>query len=308
MKDSINFYYNLSISEVENWGAIYRFQMDGQYFYFVPFKRTQNELNDILLISKELKAKKIDVHDILFNKFGKVMTGVSNQNYVLLRPIGDIYEEFDLFSMIKLNDILILNSTKSGLYRNSWAELWSSKIDYFEYQVHELGKSKSLILDTFSYYVGLGENAISYVNITTSKYNMSFLDKITLSHKRIAYPNYKLNYFNPINFIFDLEVRDLAEYIKSAFFVSEDAFSILKELLKIKKFSIYSYHLLYARLLYPSYYFDIYEQIMNFYEKEDVLIPIIEKAEEYEKFLANAYFEISKYVSLERIEWLLESK
>ena len=62
-----------------------------------------------------------------------------------------------------MNNMLILNETKSKLYRNSWASLWSAKLDYFEYQVSELGKDKPLILDSFSYYLGLGENAISYL-------------------------------------------------------------------------------------------------------------------------------------------------
>lgn len=308
MKDSINFYYNLNISEVENWNTVYRFQINKQYFYFAPFKRTLNELNDIILVSKELKARNIEVHDILLNKFGKAFTNISNQNYVLLRPIGDIYEEYDLLSILKLNNNLTLNPAKSKLYRNTWAELWSSKIDYFEYQIHELGKGKSLVLDTFSYYIGLGENAISYVVATTLKYRISPLDKIGLSHKRVAYPNYKLNFFNPLTFIFDLEVRDIAEYIKSAFFAEEDALNILKEVLRLKRFTIYSYQLFYARLLYPSYYFDVYERIMNDEEKEEALIPYIEKAEDYEKFLANAYYEISKYAQIERVEWLLVKK
>lgn len=308
MKDSIHFYYDLNVLEVLNWGPIYQFQINKDNFYFVPFKRTQNELNDLLIISRELKMKGIEAHDILFNKYGNVLTNISNQNYVLLHPLGDIYEEFDIRSILQFQEKLIINNDKRGMYHNSWASLWSSKIDYFEYQIHELGKGKTLILDTFSYYVGLGENAISYMNVITGKYSMSSFDRISLSHKRIAYPNYKLNFLNPLNFIIDLDVRDFAEYIKSAFFASGDALSILKELLRIKKFSIYSYHLLYARLLYPTYYFDIYEKIMNNDEKEDALIPIIEKASDYEIFLRDAYYEISKYGPLERIEWLLAKK
>lgn len=308
MKDSIHFYYDLNVLEVLNWGPIYQFQINKDNFYFVPFKRTQNELNDLLIISRELKTKGIEAHDILFNKYGNVLTNISNQNYVLLHPLGDIYEEFDIRSILQFQEKLIINNDKRGMYHNSWASLWSSKIDYFEYQIHELGKGKPLILDTFSYYVGLGENAISYMNVITNKYSLSSFDRISLSHKRISYPNYKLNFLNPLNFIIDLDVRDFAEYIKSAFFASGDALSILKELLRIKKFSIYSYHLLYARLLYPTYYFDIYEKIMNNDEKEDALIPIIEKASDYEIFLRDAYYEISKYGPLERIEWLLAKK
>ena len=86
----------------------------------------------------------------------------------------------------------------------------------FEYQVRELGLDKKVIQESFSYYLGLAENAISYVNNTTLKYN-SFNSKVTLSHRRIFYPNFKINFLNPLSFIFDLEVRDIAEYLKAMF-------------------------------------------------------------------------------------------
>ena len=203
---------------------------------------------------------------------------------------------------------MLINSPKSHLYRISWAKLWSDKIDYFEYQISELGQGKDLILNSFSYYIGLGENAISYVTNTLNKYKPTNLDKICLSHRRIKFPNYKLNYFNPLSFIFDYEIRDIAEFIKSAFFSNEDALNYLKQALKTTNFSIFSLSLLYARLLYPTYYFDLYEQIMNNEENEEKLIPLIEKIDNYEKFLQEAYLEINKYAPIDRIEWLLKKE
>ena len=308
MKDIIKYYYNLNIESVEDWDSIYRFKWNKSEYYFVPLKRTERELIDLVEISKELKMRGLECHDIILNKFGKLITNVYEANYILLKPIGDIYEEYDLKEMIKINNALILTPNKSDLYRNSWSKLWSDKIDYFEYQIHELGKDKEIILDSFSYYIGLGENAISYVNNTNSKYKKTGLDRISLSHRRIKYPNYKLNYLNPLSFIFDLEVRDIAEYIKSAFFAGEDALSYLKETLKITRFTIYSLELLYARLIYPSYYFDVYENIMNNKEEEEKLIPIIEKVDDYEDFLRDAYLEMNKYAPIEGIAWIIDKK
>ena len=308
MKDMINYYYNFNVESVEDWDTIYTFKWQNENFYFVPLKRSERELIDLTLVSKELKTRGIECHDLIINKFGKLITNIYEANYILLKPIGNIDEEYDLQSMIKINNSLVLNPNKSNLYRNSWAKLWSDKIDYFEYQVHELGRGKEIILDSFSYYIGLGENAISYIDNTNRKYKKTGLDRICLSHRRIKYPNYKLNYLNPLSFIFDLEVRDIAEYIKSAFFAGENALSYLKEALAITKFSIYSLELLYARLLYPSYYFDIYEKIMNNEEEEEKLIPIIEASDAYEEFLKNAYIEINKYAPIEGISWILDKK
>ena len=307
MKDIINYYYNFNIASVEDWDSIFIFTYKKEKFYFVPFKRTERELIDLVEITKELKARGLECHDLILNKFGKLITNVYETNYILLKPIGDIYEEYDIKDMLKINSNLILTPHKSNLYRNSWSKLWSDKIDYFEYQIHELGKNHEIILDSFSYYIGLGENAISYVNNASLKYQKASNDRICLSHRRIKYPNYKLNFLNPLSFIFDLEVRDIAEYIKSAFFAGADALSYLKETLRIAKFSVYSLELLYARLLYPSYYFDIYEAIMNDLESEEKLIPIIEKADEYEDFLRDAYLEINKYAPIEGIDWLIKN-
>ena len=308
MKDMINYFYNLNIEIVEDWDNIFTFKWNKEEFYFVPLNRTERELIDLVQISKELKNRGLECHDMILNKFGKLITNVYEANYILLKPIGNTKEEFEIKDMIKINNFLILTPNKSNLYRNSWSKLWSDKIDYFEYQIHELGKDKEIILDSFSYYIGLGENAISYVNSTNKKYQKTSLDYICLSHRRIKYPNYKLNYLNPLSFIFDLEVRDIAEYIKSAFFEGADALSYLKETLKISRFTTYSLELLYARLLYPSYYFDVYESIMNNKEEEEKLIPIIEKADDYEDFLKDAYTEMNKYAPIERIAWILDKK
>ena len=308
MKESLNYYYNLNLGEVEKWGSIYRFKYNNEYYYFVPIKRIDNELEDIVNVSKELKLRNIPVHDLILNKFNKLITNVLNTNYCLIKPIKDIYLEYDLKDIINLNNNLKLNSHKSNLYRNNWGKLWSDKIDYFEYQIHELGKNKPIILNSFSYYIGLGENAISYVINANNKYEPTINDRICLSHRRINYPNYLLNYLNPLSFIFDLEVRDIAEFIKSAFFANEDALNYLKYVLKTNNFSIYSLSLLYARLLYPTYYFDLYEKIMNDEESEEILIPFIEKIDQYEIFLAEAFIEINKYAPIERIDWILKKE
>ena len=308
MKDSINYYYNLNIEEVENWDNLYRFKIKNDTFYFVPFKRNINEIDDVINISRELKERKIDVHDIILNKYGKPITNIYNENYILLRPIGDYLEEYSLLDIEKTNNIVHLNNSKSSLYRNLWVKMWSNKIDYFEYQIHELGKGKNIILDSISYYIGLGENAISYANNIINTYKISNNDLITISHRRISVPNYKLNYLNPLNFIFDLEVRDIAEYLKSAFFNNEDALNLLTSTLKIKKFTPYSLGMLYARILYPTFYFDIYEKVMNNNENEEELISIIEKTNNYQEFLKKAYLEISKYAILPRIDWIMNEK
>ena len=208
--------------------------------------------------------------------------------------------------MVKISEKLVLNNNKSNLYRNNWGTLWSEKIDYFEYQVRELSIEKDVVKNSFSYYVGMAENAISYVNNTNMKYGRDAY-QIVLSHRRVFYPNYKLNYLNPLSFVFDLEVRDIAEYLKAMFFKKDVGFCLdeLSSYLKIRHLSFYEYQMLYARLLYPTYYFDVYESVMNKNCDEEELINIIKKCDCYEEFLKKAYLEISKYAKIDKVEWII---
>lgn len=305
MKDTISFYYNIDIDTLEEKDGKYHFKYQNRDFFFVFFNRNLEELEDLLDCISEMQKKGIDVHGILINKDNSILTKINEYNYILF-SVNNCSETYDIFDIIDMNNKLTLNNYNSKLYRNNWENLWMQKVDYFEYQIRELGLDKQVIKNSFSYYIGLVENAISYVHNVKLKYPSQ--GTIVLSHRRIFYPNYKLNYLNPLSFIFDLEVRDIAEYLKAMFFSDDDESEVLEELksfLKIKRLTIYEYNMLYARLLYPSYYFDIYEEIMNKERSEEDLLKIISKNENFEEFLKKAYLEITKYAILEKVEWII---
>ena len=194
MKEIINYYYNLDILSLEEYNTYSYFKYKGEEFYFVFFNRTKEELQDILNICIELKNKGIRVHDIIINREGNLITKVGDNYYLLLKLNAVANEPINFINMCEVLNNLKLNQTNSNLYRNNWGELWSKKIDYFEYQIKELGKDKQIVLDSFSYYIGLAENAISYVNKINKVIGISNNDPITLSHRRIFYPNTNLNY------------------------------------------------------------------------------------------------------------------
>ena len=305
MKDTISFYYNIDIDTLEEKDGKYHFKYQNRDFFFVFFNRNLEELEDLLDCISEMQKKGIDIHGILINKDNSILTKINEYNYILF-SVNNCSETYDIFDIIDMNNKLTLNNYNSKLYRNNWENLWMQKVDYFEYQIRELGLDKQVIKNSFSYYIGLAENAISYVHNVKLKYPSQ--GTIVLSHRRIFYPNYKLNYLNPLSFIFDLEVRDIAEYLKAMFFSDDDESEVLEELksfLKIKRLTIYEYNMFYARLLYPSYYFDIYEEVMNKERSEEDLLKIISKNKNFEEFLKKAYLEITKYAILEKVEWII---
>ncbi len=309
MKELLKEYYNVYDNDIVENDTFSYFIFHDKKYLFMPYVRSEEEFKDLLVLNEELIKKGFPTGKFIPNKENSFFTLYEKKKYVLLEMDLNNHTEYNVIDMINFANLLVVKNTDTILYRNHWAELWSSKIDYFEYQVSQLGKDKLVILNSFSYYVGLAENAISYVNSTNKKYQKTSNEKITLQRKRVVFPNIALNYFNPIYYVIDIEIRDIASYFKSLFFNSyEDLWIEVKAYLNTRKLSIYGYQMLYARLLYPSFYFDIYEKVMEGVMEEDALIPVINKVEEYEDFLKDMYELLTKYAPIERVEWLLKKK
>ena len=305
MKETISYYYNLDVYGVEEKNSKYHFNVENKDYFFVPFYGNESDINDVLEIYNLLTSNGMVPHKICININNSFLTKVDECNYVLLET-DKTNEKFDIISIKDFAKNNVIITDQSHLIRSNWIDLWSKKIDYFEYQIKELALDKEIVKNSCGYYIGLAENAISYVDNTIKLYER-FQSSLVLSHRRIYYPNYKINFLNPLTLIYDYKVRDPAEYLKSLFFESsiDDAVFELKIYLSSEKMNIFDYHMLYARLLYPSYYFDVYDNVMNKGKKEDDLVKIISKSQEYELFLKKAYLEISKYAKIDRVDWLI---
>lgn len=309
MEQFLKYFYDIYIDNLYKKDNKYYFYKDNSLFCIVKNYRLPEELKDILEICYEMQSR-FPVSQIVFNKFGQISSDYDNNNYILLKINTSMSSDITINDIIKINNSLFLNKDKKELYRNNWAKLWESKVDYFEYQIKELGRNKKIILNSFSYYIGLAENAISIANICElyNKDNMN--KKVVLSHRRINYPCMEYEFYNPLEYIFDIQVRDVSEYLKSMFFYTDRNHTIkeLKNYLLSTRLSNYEANMLYARLLYPTYYFDIYEKVIEDLKEESELLDIINKVDEYELFLKEAYFELSRMHKIEQINWIINKK
>lgn len=298
MKNLLLYNYNIDIDEYENIKDGITFYIDYDKYYFISCKRVSSDIEKIYNL---LKNYINPYHLIIVNRFGNIYTIEDGKTYVLLKIKGAQNDEIELRE-IMLNQTPIHNFD-SILKRDNWGILWSEKVDYLEYQVSELAQNHPIVLSSFSYYVGLAENAIEY-------YNMLEHEDIDLviSQKRIKYPNFSLNYFNPLNIVIDSKTRDIAEYIKSAFFAGYDATKDLENLCLKNTLSGYEYNLLYARLLYPSYYFDELSKVLEENSNEEVLLKYIDKVDVYEKFLKNIFYMFSKKTTMIKVDWLIKKE
>lgn len=297
MKELIEYYYNLEVANLNSEKDKYYFDSKNNIYFLVPFYKDKLNLKDIIECTNELHAKNIYCHELMLNNNNEVVTIFGEQKYILLKILTDNKE----LSIIDILDFQKKTILKNLNYQNNWNILWQEKLDYIESMLSSK-KFNSIIENSIDYYIGLGENAIIYLNYIEQNYNISSLDHIVLSHYRVVNPCMTLNFYNPLSFVFDLDVRDIAEYLKDSFFKEEDALFELKNYLSIAKLSNYSLNMLFARLLYPTYYFDFFYEEIDSINSEKIL-KIINKQNDYEDFLKKAYNEISLYAKLDKIDW-----
>ena len=130
--------------------------------------------------------------------------------------------------------------------------------------------------------------------------------RLQVLRKVPSHNNLYLSLFDPSNMILDHKARDVAEYIKYHFWTNNNhnIFQELDEYFYHNFYSIYGIRVLFARILYPSFYFDIYDDIISGKKEEKELNTIISKIDEYEYYLYNSFMYLNKFYNIPEIEWL----
>ena len=111
--------------------------------------------------------------------------------------------------------------------------------------------------------------------------------------------NNDYEFYSPDNIIVDYKVRDIAEYIKKHFFDNKLDINLLYKFLNSNNFMVDDYIILYARLLFPTYFFDCIENNNNI----DIYIS---KINQYEKFLNQIYWVLNINRNIPKIDWIIK--
>ena len=288
MKNALNYYYNLNIETIHQKNKNYYFKINNSQFLLLEY--LEDDVNEIYNLNIYL-TQIFKFHKIILNKDNSPLTIINEKKYILLELI-DYNNNLTINDIIKINNIPINKNLK--FKQNDWFSLWVNKIDYFEYQINQIGKKYPLIRKSFNYYIGLAENAISLMK-TVKNENIY----LSLSHKRI---NTAFDLYNPLNLIIDIRVRDICEYLKYNFFENKDILNDLNIFLHYNNLSNDELLCFLARMLFPTYYFDLYEKIIKNEIKEEEIKKIIFKANKYEEILKYIYLNIKNNNIY--IEWL----
>ncbi len=310
MKNALNYFYNIIVDDIHQNSKMYYFDYYNLRYALVAYRGDVQALNDIYNLHLEALKRGINVHQIVLNKDGQVATLINGIPYILMALYhGD--EE------ITFNELaLFFGTTYDGnisIDRTDWGMLWANKVDYLEYEISQLGQKYHDVRDTFSYFVGMAETGIQLVNLVNvvddkgrSSSSKTMAMK-TISHDRIRTDDTLFDLYNPLNLVIDYRVRDMAEYFKHRHY---DGFEINDELNYFLMYSGMSrdeYLLFFARMLYPTYYFDLYEDIISGEKSEDELKKIINRVNDYEQLIKNIYRYYKNFLNMIPIEWLESS-
>lgn len=304
MKNLINYYYNLNPDKINHYQNYYYFYLGGELYYFVAYHGNISDIDAIFKMNILMKENGILINEIINNQEGSIITYYNEIPYLLIKVVININKKITLSEIYYLSNKMI--HYDRHLMRSNWANLWANKIDYLEYYHSQNHQKYPILSEYFDYFIGMSENAISYLNKAVFYLSPEDVDIGVISHDRILIEDSVYSIYDPLNIIIDHRARDVGEYIKISFF--QDNYQIFDELdcyLKHNYFSLYGIHLLIARILYPSFYFEIYDFVVSMKRNEADVLKITSRIDEYEQYLADIFQYFKKYYpNIEEIEWI----
>lgn len=272
MINTIKYYYNLDAKNINQVNDDYYFN---NYILKLYYKEIDIELYNYLINNNYY------VHQIIYNRNNEFITNINNKPYILLKIISSDKISMELLSKYNIH----LNNKKIP----NWDILWTTKIDYIEKNADNIKDDK--IKKTLNYYIGMTENAIIlYKSIPLN-------NDYYLCHLRL---DDDYSFYDPLNMIIDYKMRDYAEFIKKDFYLNN--IYHYDEINKIVMNNNYNDTMLFfVRMMYPTYFFDAYD---NYMKGNTINYNFYDKIVAYEKYLKHIYKIIRKKYNIVIIDWL----
>lgn len=306
MKNSLFYYYHLYPENLLYHNKEYQFQIGAITYRLLTVVKPEAEIKELVLLNQQMVNYKEGTPRIVLNEFKEAITFINKRPYILLAYLTNNQVSYQT-EILKRDTYPFALTNYPLLNRSDWLQLWTHKIDYFEYQKGHIKYKYPFLYKSLDYYIGLSENAISYITMV-SMYSKKEQVPLTICHRRCRSTMSFFDYTSPLNLVIDYAPRDTAEYLKSLFIEDHYQEDELLRIVSNLHYSDYEYGLLMGRLLFPTFYFDLYEKIINDIISEKEIIPVLEKSNDYEYFLQFLYQSFIKHKNIPRIDWLETKK
>lgn len=292
MKNALNYYYNINVEVIRNVYGNYLFKSNNIKYMLKKIDGFSLSNTDFININQLIRYQIPLVSEAVVNTSGQLITIINDNSYILLRlQINDNY-------LIKDKDILafgrVINMSQTladKIDSSKWDIRWLQKIDYFELYINENFTNHQRYLYIYNYYIGLAELAVSLYRDAHKRWN----DKVTLvaAHKRVKYRDTNIEFFDPTNIILDCRSRDIAEYYKNQILENKFDYSNFCQVITHMRLTKKEAQLFISRLLFPTYFFDVFEECINCSLNFEVIDKLLKGIELQE----NIIFEMIKYIS-----------
>jgi hypothetical protein len=252
----IFFLYGIKIDYIRQRENEYIFFFNNDFYVFKECFDTEEKLiflNKFILTNNRF-------HSLIKNRYSRFLSSFNNSFYILMKV------RIRTNRLVVLDDALKNNLILSTIDERTlnWTRLWKEKVDQVELYINKVNLEINN-LAIINYFLNLSDLAINYFN----EHIRTDLVPLTLCHKRMSVNLDLYGYYSVVDVVFDHYMRDVAEFIKC------DIYS--DKMLDINKYKSIEgsrdIHLLISRLLFPTYFFDIFDDYVlnnksfdNFYK------------------------------------------
>lgn len=268
MKEFIEYNYDLRCDDLTILNNLLYFKHLDKFYIISNFNRDEVEFEKVLnyLISNNLKSLKV-----VMNKKGSYISEFNGKKYVVMESDCE-------------NEIIDFPICIGGLINenNYWNEIWENRVVQLEKHKSELSLNKDIFY-ILNYYIGLIEICIYNYNLLIRKYGQK--NGLSIQHNRIEFPMYSFSYYNPVNYLFDFEFRDFAEYLKMRFFYSDFSTDEAISVIDNYNFDNFSINMFFVRLIYPTYFLELYDMQNKNNVYSDLFYDLLKKSSQYENFI-----------------------
>lgn len=300
MKKMINYYYKLYPLKIyTHEDETYFF--DDEYKYYIKRFNNKKSVDSYINIQNQYKNNNIPINEILINKNNEYITEYEKKSYIVIKVKGIENIEIDIDDIIKYN----IELSKEVYTSIEIDELNSMKkeIDKSEDQMTGYNKEYLLVQNVFNYYIGLAENAVSYLSDSIKE--TSIHDK-SISHNYIDNELINKCLIDITNISYNYKLKDISEYFRVLVINNSDWEETLYTFLNKFKLNEFDYRFLYAEIIYPRYFFYMLNEICNKNKCDKELDNMIKEIDNVEKRINELYIIINKYCKIPPIFWINE--
>ena len=297
MKNALIYNFNIYVDELTKLNDDYYFKFQNTDFVISLYNRNIDEIMSIYKLIIYMLKNNIPTYQIILTKDNNILFMYENLYYILM-IIPNLKNRLITFDDIIRFNYIFDDKDIFKLDKSNWAYYWGNKIDYIEDQCSYLNNKYSFINNSFDYFLGLWENGISYFNYN----NLDSKSIKCICHKRVGLDTDLYYFFNPLNLLIDYKERDYGEFLKSYVYSKNWTINELDDIFDKMNLNREDIMILITRILFPSYYFDLYEDIIIDSKRKDEVLKKINCKNIIT--LLKYIFDKYKFYNIPLIEWI----